>query len=187
MKLLLDENLPHQMRLELPGHEIFTAAYMKGRTNYLCLHRFDRLREVEAALPPADRRWLDRITEWARATETGDRSEVEDMPDDFPLWGDLTANADQCLGRECPSYADCFVTRMKERAAEADIVVVNHHLLCADAAVRDGGFGEVIPECDLAVMSASRREILMPSTLDAFDAITSIAVSMARQWSACPQ
>jgi len=133
------------------------AAYMKGRTNYLCLHRFDRLAEAEAGLPPADRAWLDAITEWAAATDTGDRAEVADLPDDLPLWRDLSATSEQCLGRDCPRYADCFVTRMRDRAAAADLVIVNHHLLCADAAVRQGAFGEVIPEGDLAVIDEAHQ------------------------------
>jgi ATP-dependent DNA helicase DinG len=133
------------------------AAYMKGRANYLCLHRFERLREAEAGLPLEDRRWMSAIAEWASHTETGDRGEIEDLPDDFPLWSEVTATTEQCLGRECPRYGDCFVTRMKERAAEASVVIVNHHLLCADASVRHGGFGEVIPECDVAVIDEAHQ------------------------------
>jgi len=133
------------------------AAYMKGRTNFLCLHRFERLREAAAGLPPAERRWLERIAEWAAATATGDRSEIEDLPDDSSLWSELTATSEQCLGRECPQYADCFVTRMRERAAEASIVIVNHHLLCADASVRQSEFGEVIPDCDVLVIDEAHQ------------------------------
>lgn len=133
------------------------AAYMKGRTNYLCLHRFDRLREAEAALPDEERRWMNMIAEWAGETATGDRAEIEDLPDDFTLWSDMTATGEQCLGRECPRYTECFVTRMRERAAESDVVIVNHHLLCADAAVRQGAFGEVIPECDLLVVDEAHQ------------------------------
>jgi ATP-dependent DNA helicase DinG len=138
------------------NHEI-RAAYMKGRTNYLCLHRFDRLREAEAALPDEERRWLNMIAEWSGHTETGDRAEIEDLPDDFTLWSDMTANGDQCLGRECPRFTECYVTRMRERAAASDVVIVNHHLLCADAAVRHGAFGEVIPECDLLVIDEAHQ------------------------------
>jgi ATP-dependent DNA helicase DinG len=134
-----------------------SAAYMKGRTNYLCLHRFDRLREAATGLSASDRTWLGRISEWATDTETGDRGEIEDLPDALPLWAELTATSDQCLGRECPSYADCFVTRMRDRAAAASIIIVNHHLLCADASVRQGAFGEVIPQCDLAVIDEAHQ------------------------------
>jgi ATP-dependent DNA helicase DinG len=133
------------------------AAYMKGRTNYLCRHRLDRLMEAAPGLPQADRAWLDRIAEWAGLTETGDRAEIDDLPDDLPLWSEVTATGEQCLGRECPSYATCFVTRMRDAAAAADVVIVNHHLLCADAAVREGGFGEVIPDCDLVVIDEAHQ------------------------------
>ena len=133
------------------------AAYMKGRTNYLCLHRFERLQEAAAGLTPDERGWLAQIAQWVTETESGDRAEIEDLPDDFPLWTELSATSEQCLGRECPRFTDCFVTRMRDRAAEASIVVVNHHLLCADAAVRQGAFGEVIPECDLAVIDEAHQ------------------------------
>ncbi|MEZ5319992.1 MAG: ATP-dependent DNA helicase [Vicinamibacterales bacterium] len=133
------------------------AAYMKGRTNFLCLHRYQHLNEARASLPATDRTWLDQITEWAEGTETGDRAEIEDLPDDFPLWNELTASSEQCLGRDCPQAFECYITRMRDRAAEADVVIVNHHLLCADAAVRQGTFGEVIPECDALVVDEAHQ------------------------------
>jgi len=133
------------------------AAYMKGRTNYLCWHRFERLREASAGLPSADRSMLEHIADWSTETTTGDRAEIEELPDDSPLWSEVTATGDQCLGRECPRYSDCFVTRMREAAAESQVVVVNHHLLCADASVRHGGFGEVIPDCELAVIDEAHQ------------------------------
>jgi ATP-dependent DNA helicase DinG len=132
------------------------AAYMKGRTNYLCLHRYERLKE--AVTPShADSHWMERIGEWVSHTATGDRAEIDDLPDGLPLWQDLTATHEQCIGRDCPRYSDCFVTRMRERAAEAQLVVVNHHLLCADAAVRQGEFGEVIPECEYLVVDEAHQ------------------------------
>ena len=133
------------------------AAYMKGRTNYLCRHRFGHLGDAAAALPHQERRWLDRLSEWAAETATGDRAEVEDLPDDLPFWGEVTATSEQCLGRDCPEYTDCFITRMRDRAAEAELVIVNHHLLCADASVREGNFGEVIPACDLLVVDEAHQ------------------------------
>jgi ATP-dependent DNA helicase DinG len=133
------------------------ASYMKGRTNYLCLHRLGRLQDAAAGLAPPDRAWLDRIAEWADATPTGDRAEIDDLPDDLPLWSELTATSEQCLGRDCPAFSSCFVTRMRDAAEAADIVIVNHHLLCADAAVRQGGYGEVIPACDCAVVDEAHQ------------------------------
>ena len=133
------------------------AAYMKGRSNYLCLHRYERLAEAAAGLPPAERAWLARVAEWVPDTETGDRAEIADLPDTLPFWSELTATSEQCLGRECSRFADCFITRMRDRAADSDVVVVNHHLLCADASVRQGNFGEVIPECELAVIDEAHQ------------------------------
>jgi ATP-dependent DNA helicase DinG len=133
------------------------AAYMKGRTNYLCLHRFEHVLEVLPALSPDEQDRMRQIAEWACVTETGDRAEIEDLPEDSPLWQDVTATSEQCLGRECPRYADCFVTRMRDRAAEAAIVIVNHHLLCADASVRQGQYGAVIPDCEMAVIDEAHQ------------------------------
>jgi len=138
------------------GREI-RAAYMKGRTNYLCRHRFAAVQAVEESLTIDERTWLARITEWAAATETGDRAEIEDLPDDLRFWNDLTATSEQCLGRECPQHLDCFITRMRDRAESADVVIVNHHLLCADASVRQGSFGRVVPECDLAIVDEAHQ------------------------------
>ena len=70
------------------------------------------------------------IREWAKSTDTGDRADLADLPEDVPVWSEVTATAETCLGTECPRYDDCFVTRMRQRAAASDIVIVNHHLLC---------------------------------------------------------
>ena len=138
------------------GHPI-RAAYMKGRTNYLCLHRFERMIEALPALPEDDQDRMRQIGEWLPSTATGDRAEIEDLPEDLPLWSELSATSEQCLGRECPRYADCFVTRMRDRAAEASVVIVNHHLLCADASVRQGAYGAVIPDCEIAVIDEAHQ------------------------------
>ena len=135
----------------------FSATYMKGRGNYLCLHRFDALRESEEPMAPVERAYLATLAEWAPQTETGDRAEVEDLPDDFPLWNDIAATSENCIGTECPRYQDCFVTKMRQRAAESDLVVVNHHLLCADAAVRQSAYGSVIPACAHAVIDEAHQ------------------------------
>jgi ATP-dependent DNA helicase DinG len=129
----------------------FRAAYMKGRANYLCLHRLDQAR---VSLPPGV---VDAIAAWAEVTDTGDRAELDDLPDDSGLWQELAATADTCLGSECPQYQQCFVTRMRQRAAEADLVIVNHHLLCADAAVREQSYGEVIPDTQYLVLDEAHQ------------------------------
>jgi ATP-dependent DNA helicase DinG len=133
----------------------FTATYMKGRANYLCLHRLDQLNEGTG--PALYDVFLPIIKEWSAHTETGDRAELEDLPEDLPFWNEVSATAETCLGTECARYDECFVTRMRQRAATSDLVIVNHHLLCADAAVRQNAFGEVIPACTNAVLDEAHQ------------------------------
>ena len=133
----------------------FSATYMKGRANYLCLHRLDQIND--AAGPAAFDVFLPIVREWAAKTETGDRAELQDLPEDVPFWNDVSATAETCLGSECKRYDECFVTRMRQRAAESDVVIVNHHLLCADAAVRQNAFGEVIPACTHAILDEAHQ------------------------------
>ena len=135
----------------------FKATYMKGRNNYLCLHRFEAACDSPMPRPATDHAYLTILKEWAQQTEIGDRAELEDLQDDLPLWSEVSATQENCLGTECPKYNDCFVTQMRQRAIESDIVIVNHHLLCADAAVRQGGYGEVIPDYSFAVVDEAHQ------------------------------
>ena len=141
----------------------FTATYMKGRGNYLCLHRFESFREgaksatLQLFGESAAQIFLPIIDEWSKRTETGDRAEIADLPEDLPFWGEIAATSENCIGTECPRYTDCFVTRMRSRAADSNLVVVNHHLLCADAAVRQSAYGEVIPECSYAIVDEAHQ------------------------------
>ena len=145
----------------------FTATLMKGRSNYLCLHRFQTM---EGNYERGGRSRRARCSNTARrpkspaghprvggATDTGDRAELADLPEDLALWNHISATAETCLGAECPQYTDCFVTRMRQRANDSDVVIVNHHLLCADASVRKGSFGEVIPSCTSLVVDEAHQ------------------------------
>ena len=131
----------------------FTATYMKGRANYLCLHRLDQLRAAPHAAPD----FISMMDEWRRVTESGDRAELSELPEDSALWHDVSATAETCLGTDCPQYRECYVTKMRQRAAESDVVIVNHHLLCADASVRQSTYGEVIPDCHYAVIDEAHQ------------------------------
>jgi len=135
----------------------FTATYMKGRGNYLCLHRFATSRDDLEAGSPADRVYLRMVDDWAVVTGTGDRAELADLPEDVPFWANIAATNENCIGSECPEFQECFVTLMRQRAAVSDVVIVNHHLLCADAAVRQSAYGEVIPECAYAVIDEAHQ------------------------------
>jgi ATP-dependent DNA helicase DinG len=135
----------------------FTATCMKGRGNYLCLHRFEAFRESLLPRSWDETRHVRILERWATETETGDRSEIEDLPEDLPFWNEIAASAENCIGAECPRYGDCYVVKMRQRAAESDLVIVNHHLLCADAAVRQSNFGEVIPRCSHAIVDEAHQ------------------------------
>ncbi|HZR22014.1 MAG TPA: ATP-dependent DNA helicase [Vicinamibacterales bacterium] len=133
----------------------FTATYMKGRANYLCLHKLDQLND--GAGPMTHDVFLPMIREWSARTETGDRAELQDVPEDVGFWNEVSATAETCVGSECPRYDDCFVTKMRQRAAASDVVIVNHHLLCADAAVRHSAYGEVIPTFHRAILDEAHQ------------------------------
>ena len=135
----------------------FTATYMKGRANYLCLHKLDRLTNGAENLPGVHDVFLPIIREWSARTETGDRAELQDLPEDVAFWNEVSATADTCLGTECPRFDDCFVTRMRQRAAASDVVIVNHHLLCADASVRQSAYGEVIPSFTRVILDEAHQ------------------------------
>jgi ATP-dependent DNA helicase DinG len=143
----------------------FTATLMKGRANYLCLHRWNIYRDSVAGpdagggrlIESGDAVLLPVIEDWLTKTDTGDRAELRELPENMAFWGQFSAEADSCLGSECEHYNDCFVTRMRQRAAESDVVIVNHHLLCADASVRQSDYGEVIPFCPTLIVDEAHQ------------------------------
>ncbi len=129
-----------------------SVAVMKGRGNYLCLLRFRSFSEA-GSFKRLDEIPLFRAVEaWAPTTATGDRGEVTDLPDSAEFWREISASSENCIGQSCADFDACWVTEMRRRALEADIVVVNHHLLCADLAVKDGSYGEVIPPYDTLIL-----------------------------------
>ncbi len=129
----------------------FEAAYLKGRSNYYCLARAEEFARAPTFAAREEAALWPRIEAWARETETGDRSEI-DLPDQYQTWKDLSATSETCTGRECALYEACFVTRARARAAEADVLLVNHHLFFADLAMRTSRAGvEILPEHDAVV------------------------------------
>ena len=131
-------------------------ALLKGRGNYLCLHRLQR------ALDEGTRgrfdllRDLSRVREWASTTRSGDVSEAG-LPEGSAVWPLVTSTTDNCLGQECPTFDDCHLVEARRRAQSAELVVVNHHLLCADLALKDEGFGEVLPGGDAFVIDEAHQ------------------------------
>jgi ATP-dependent DNA helicase DinG len=128
------------------------VAVMKGRANYLCLLRFSSFAKAGSFRRLEEVPIYRAVEAWAPETRTGDRAEVADMPDTVDFWREVSAASENCVGQSCSLFESCFVTRMRQRALEADIVVVNHHLLCADLVVKDGSYGQVIPAYDTLVL-----------------------------------
>ncbi len=112
------------------------VCYMKGRGNYLCRRKLYALRDQPVLSGLAEVDEYQQIAEWERTTETGDRAELSGLPESSALWHKLDARSEACLGSTCPDYRRCFITEMRRRAMESDLIIVNHHLFFADAAVR---------------------------------------------------
>jgi ATP-dependent DNA helicase DinG len=130
----------------------FTATYMKGRNNYLCLNRLGRAQAspVLDGLDEVD--YFEEVVDWSQESKTGDRAELSNLPESISFWRHIDARSDSCLGQKCPDFDPCFITRMRNRAQEADIVVVNHHLFFADLALRDGNYGSVLPDYTAVIL-----------------------------------
>ncbi len=131
-------------------------ALLKGRANYLCLHRAERA-EGDPLLGAREQRELQRINAWARETTDGDVSSLVGVPEESAIWPFVTSTVDNCLGQRCPRFDDCFVKEARRRAAAADLVVVNHHLLFADMALRGEGFGEILPTAQCIVIDEAHQ------------------------------
>jgi ATP-dependent DNA helicase DinG len=129
----------------------FEAALLKGRTNYLCLHLLSEC-TAHSETFQAHREWFVKLLKWSRETLTGDRRELSELPDDSPLWPQVSTGAEGCLGHRCASYEDCFVVTARKKAAQADLVVVNHHLLFADLSLHSSVGFSLLPDMDVLVV-----------------------------------
>jgi ATP-dependent DNA helicase DinG len=142
-----------------------TIALLKGRANYVCHHHLERA-AAEGRLPSReDARHLSRIVAFSRASESGDRGELADVPENATIWPLVTSTRDNCLGANCAFHADCFVLKARKAALEADVVVVNHHLFFADVMLRDEGLAELLPACNTVVLDEAHQ---LPDTATLF-------------------
>jgi ATP-dependent DNA helicase DinG len=138
------------------------VCYMKGRANYLCRHKLVTLRTqpILSGLEEIDQ--YRQISDWEQTTETGDRAELSGMPESSALWNKLDARTEACLGSTCPDYRRCFITEMRRRALESDIIIVNHHLFFADLSVKQEATGApdagILPEA-VAVIFDEAHEL----------------------------
>ncbi len=136
------------------GHR---AALLKGRANYLCRYRLDQARGEPRFSTPEQVAQFQRIVTWSGRTQYGDIAELDGLADDSPLLPMVTSTVDNCLGTDCPFWSDCFVVRARQRAQEADLVVVNHHLLLADLALKQEGFGEILPGAQAFIIDEAHQ------------------------------
>lgn len=133
------------------------VALLKGRANYLCLHRLAQSRREGDYPTRAAIAELEAVNDWSARTRDGDLSVANVIPDDSAVWPMVTSTNDNCLGSQCPDYDDCHVLKARRRAQAADVVVVNHHLLFADMAIKRRGFGEVLPGADAFVVDEAHQ------------------------------
>lgn len=133
------------------------AALLKGRANYLCLHRLEQAHKEGRHASREQAADLQAIHAWSRRTQSGDRAELAAIAEDSPLWPRVTSTTENCLGSDCPMYAECFVVKARRAAQEADLVIVNHHLLFADLAIKQEGFGEILPGAHAFILDEAHQ------------------------------
>src|SRR5690349_18229102 len=151
---LYQKDIPFLQKHFAPNLKV---AVMKGRSNFLCLAKMNQMAD-QALLKGMDE--LDafqQIKQWAKLTETGDRAELTFLPDDSDLWMRIDARRDTCTGQKCPSFNPCFVTGMHQRAKDADIIIVNHHLFFADLALKQDDFGSILPEYSAVIIDEAHE------------------------------
>ncbi|MDD1792921.1 ATP-dependent DNA helicase [Enterovibrio sp. ZSDZ42] len=135
------------------------VALLKGRSNYLCPERLGHqvVESHDGQADPTLLTQLIKVRSWSSETKTGDLGECDDLAEDSPIIPTITSTNDNCLGKECPSYKECFVVKARKKAMDADLVVVNHHLFLADLAIKETGFGELIPEAEVFIFDEAHQ------------------------------
>jgi len=129
----------------------FRAAYLKGRSNYVCLNRLKRAENSPVLQGMDELDYFDMVRRWAYESQTGDRAELTEMPENVSFWRHIDARSDICIGSKCPNFDPCFITRARQSSLEADLVIVNHHLFFADLALRGKEWGQVLPDYNAVI------------------------------------
>jgi len=133
------------------------VALLKGRANYVCLHHLEAARSQGTFAAREEVEHLRRIASFAQRTMSGDRAECDDVPENSGAWLQATSTRENCLGSSCKHYQECFVMRARKRAAEADVIVVNHHLFFADIALRDEGAADLLPAANTVIFDEAHH------------------------------
>src|SRR5579859_2311905 len=151
---LFEKDIPFLQKYFAPELKV---AVMKGRSNFLCREKVYRMADQPVLKGFDEVDWFAQIRDWEKVTGTGDRAELNFLPDDSDLWQRLDARRDACTGSKCPEFNRCFLTAMHQRAAEADLIIVNHHLFFADLALKQDDFGSVLPEYGAVVFDEAHE------------------------------
>src|ERR1700688_4073436 len=151
---LYEKDVPFVQRHFAPDLKV---AVMKGRANFLCRLKLHQMEGQPVLKGLEEMDWYAQIRDWERLTETGDRAELSFLPDDAELWARLDARRETCTGQKCAEFNRCFITAMHQRAAEADVIIVNHHLFFADLALRQDDFGSILPEYSAVVFDEAHE------------------------------
>jgi ATP-dependent DNA helicase DinG len=137
------------------------VCYMKGRANYLCKQKLYALRDNPILSGLDDISQFHTILQWERTTETGDRAEIDELPESSALWHKLDARSEVCLGQTCPNWEPCFITQMRRKALESDLVIVNHHLFFADLSIKQQAAGApdagILPEAAIVIFDEAHE------------------------------
>ncbi|OGS82674.1 MAG: helicase [Gallionellales bacterium GWA2_59_43] len=142
-----------------------SVALLKGRSNYVCHYHLELAQSNGLFKTREDVKHLGKIVQYAKVTQSGDKSGLADVPENAPIWMHVTSTRDNCLGQECPMHKECFVLKARKEAMEADIVVVNHHLFFADVMLRDEGVAELLPACNTVIFDEAHQ---LPETASLF-------------------
>jgi len=135
----------------------FAAALLKGRANYLCTYRLELAVHSNLGVSREEAADLGKIKRWSKSTRTGDISDMAEVMESNPIWGQATSTRENCIGQDCPEYAECFLMKARKKAQDADLIVVNHHLLCADWSIREIGFGELLPNAEVVIIDEAHQ------------------------------
>jgi ATP-dependent DNA helicase DinG len=142
-----------------------SVALLKGRSNYVCHYHLARTESDGMFKTREDIKHLGKIKNYAKVSDSGDKGGLADVPENAPIWMQVTSTRDNCLGQECPNHKECFVLKARTEAMKADIVVVNHHLFFADVMLRDEGVAELLPACNTVIFDEAHQ---LPETASLF-------------------
>lgn len=151
---ILDHDIPFLKKHIFPG---LRAVCLKGRKNYLCRRKFQLFAHQPTLWNKEEAKLFRRFQKWASSTRSGDRAEINWLPDNFHTWNEVSSNSEQCLGQQCADFSRCFLSLLRQEASRAGLLIVNHHLYFADLALRANGRGEILPDYDAVIFDEAHQ------------------------------